>query len=273
MRDRRELALKLLCGAAGLLLLYRVVLVIAHINPLYHVAIPKLPTLSDAASATNAAATTLASAKPAAVTTAQGAGNSASNTVAHSNSTVARVSSREQTVTNAAAHSTNLLALGTNSPARLTNAIARADGTNVTTQAEPTNKLAGMPSGFPPGRGRMPGGFPGMPGMPGMQSAGPALPPEIQARLDRVVDSEILAPVMRPMPMALLGIAGADVFLRAPNGQTGLVKEGDELGGVKVLRVGLNRVLVEQQGERKELTIFSGFGSESLQSTQKDGPK
>jgi len=78
---------------------------------------------------------------------------------------------------------------------------------------------------------------------------------------------------MHPMPTALMGIAGKDVFLRTPNGQTGLIKEGEELGGVKVLRVGLNRVLVEEQGERKELTIFSGLGSESLLSTQNDSPK
>ena len=66
------------------------------------------------------------------------------------------------------------------------------------------------------------------------------------------------------MPMALLGIAGDNAFLRAPNGQTGLIKEGSELGGIKLLRIGTNRVLVEQEGQPKELTIFSGYGSESL---------
>jgi hypothetical protein len=102
---------------------------------------------------------------------------------------------------------------------------------------------------------------------------GPELPADIQARIDRVVESEILAPVMRPLPMALLGIAGKDVFLRAPNGQTGLIKEGEELGGVKLVRIGINRVLVEEQGERKELMIFAGLGGETLLSNQKDSPK
>ena len=106
-----------------------------------------------------------------------------------------------------------------------------------------------------------------------MPKPGPELPPEIQTRLDRIIDSEIIAPVMRPLPMALLGIAGTDVFLRAANGQTGLIKEGEELGGIKLVRIGINRVLVEQQGEQKELTIFSGLGSESLLSTKKDSPK
>ena len=90
------------------------------------------------------------------------------------------------------------------------------------------------------------------------------VPPAVQTRIDRIVQSEILGPVLRPLPMALLGIAGHDAFLRAPNGQTGLLREGDELGGVKLLRIGTNRVLVEHEGQKKELTIFSGYGSETL---------
>ena len=55
-----------------------------------------------------------------------------------------------------------------------------------------------------------------------------------------------------------------NVILRAPNGQTGLLREGEELGGVKLLRIGTNRVLVEHEQQQKELTVFSGFGSETL---------
>jgi len=85
-----------------------------------------------------------------------------------------------------------------------------------------------------------------------------------QARIDRITQSEILAPVIRPLPMALLGVAGKDAFLRAPNGQTGLLREGEELGGVKLLRIGTNRALIEYEGQKQELTIFSGYGSETL---------
>jgi hypothetical protein len=103
---------------------------------------------------------------------------------------------------------------------------------------------------------------PGMPGgMPGKKID---LPPAIQARVDRIVQSEILGPFIRPMPMALLGIAGEDAFLRSPDGQTGMVKEGAELGAIKLLRIGTNRVLVEDNGEKKELTLFAGMGGESL---------
>jgi hypothetical protein len=107
-------------------------------------------------------------------------------------------------------------------------------------------------------------GLPIMPGMPGMGGPAPELPPAIKARVNRIVDSEILGPVMRPMPMALMGIAGDVAFLRTASGQTGLAKEGEEVGGLKLLKIGINRVLVEENGEKKELTIFSGLGGESL---------
>jgi hypothetical protein len=70
--------------------------------------------------------------------------------------------------------------------------------------------------------------------------------------------------VIRPLPKALLGIAGELAFLRAANGQTGVVKEGGEVSGLKLLRIGTNRVLVEEQGKKEELTIFGGYGGESL---------
>jgi hypothetical protein len=62
----------------------------------------------------------------------------------------------------------------------------------------------------------------------------------------------------------LLGIAGNQAILRSAGGQTGLVKEGDSLDDLKLLRIGTNRVLVEQNGEKKELMIFDGYGGESL---------
>ena len=77
---------------------------------------------------------------------------------------------------------------------------------------------------------------------------------------------------MRPLPMALLGIAGDVAFLRTASGQTGLEKEGDSLGDLKLLRIGINRVLVEQDGQKKELMIFSGYGGESLLPLKKGNP-
>jgi hypothetical protein len=99
------------------------------------------------------------------------------------------------------------------------------------------------------------------------------VPPAIQARVERITQSEVLGAVVRPLPMALLGIAGQDVFLRTPDGQTGLLREGEELGGVKLLRIGTNRVLIEHEQQQKELSVFSGFGSEPLLPKGKANPQ
>jgi len=82
--------------------------------------------------------------------------------------------------------------------------------------------------------------------------------------VDRIIDSEVFGPIIRPMPLALIGIAEEEAFIRATNGQTGPVKVGGQIGGIKLLRIGVNRVLVEQDGEQKELTLFGGIGGESL---------
>jgi hypothetical protein len=114
-----------------------------------------------------------------------------------------------------------------------------------------------------------------MPGGPRPDLAKPDtnLPPVIQTRVEKITQSEILGPVIRPLPMALLGIAGKDAFVRAPNGQTGLLREGEELGGLKLLRLGTNRILVEFEQQQKELTIFEGFGSDTLLPKAKENPK
>ena len=315
MSDRSELMLKALCGAVLLLVIYRLGSAVWHINPLYHVKIPPLPTLS----ATNATETAQAKSQPAGSQLKAGADggpgkaarndknvsvqitnlvgqfsnavNTASNLVARATNTVGTATNLPARATNSTEQSSNMVTQATNSsprskrqgPEQRTNAPLEVAGAGpLPGPAGMTPEIAGMPPGVtmspgvgrPPGMGMPPGMFPGMPpGGRGMGKPGPELPREIQARIDRVIESEILAPVMRPLPMALLGIVGKDVFLRAPNGQTGLIKEGEELGGVKLVQIGINRVLVEEQGEQKELTIFSGLGGETLLSAQKNGPK
>jgi hypothetical protein len=96
-----------------------------------------------------------------------------------------------------------------------------------------------------------------------------ALPPEVQARIDIIRSSQILGQIIMRPPRALLGIAGRDAFIRAANGQTGLVREGEEFGGLKLLRVGTNRVLILEEGKTNELTVFQGFGSDSLLGKEK----
>lgn len=162
------------------------------------------------------------------------------------------------------------LSVGTNAIPGGTNLISVTSAVQSGTNGLPadTNSVAGAKSPKKSKKNSSPdmtmtgdmaaGGFPGMPGK------APKLEPEIQARVDKIVDSEMFAPVMRPLPMALLGIAGDTAFLRTASGQTGLVKEGDALGEIKLLRIGVNRVLIEQDGQKKELMIFDGYGGESL---------
>ncbi len=91
-----------------------------------------------------------------------------------------------------------------------------------------------------------------------------SLPPEITQRSEKLEKSGIFGRTPKPPPMALIGIADPYAILQTPDGQTGKVKQGETLRGVKVLRVGANRVLVEHEGNTSELSIFSGIGSTSL---------
>ncbi|HXC34735.1 MAG TPA: hypothetical protein VNV43_02610 [Candidatus Acidoferrales bacterium] len=239
MRERPEQIAKLVCLALGTLLFLRFVWIILTANPLARVAVPELPSLPDDSPAASQGAT------PAIVM----------------NST-----NRNAQIPDA---------VKTNLSAAVTNSIQRSGA--VVEKAGPARQIPPAPvasnadslvalsdAGTHPNhsphrrRGPMAAGAMGFPG------GKPAVAPAIQASIDRITDSEILGPVVRPLPMALLGIAGKVAFLRTPDGVTGLVKEGDELGGIKLLRIGINRALIEENGQQKELTIFDGIGGETL---------
>lgn len=268
MRNRHESALKLLCLGLAVLLVAQAARTLFRADPLGRLKIPDIPTL--AGEPTNAPAKGAANA-PANLVSAAAATNKTINTLgatndaAHSTNAAATnlVSSTNSPGTNAVAV-TN--AAGANAVA-LTNKVAGANLVSTNNPAGPKTNgspaMAGGPSQPPRGMPAM--GMPGMmmPGMPGGAPARP-LPPLVKARVDRIIEKEILAPVMHPMPMALLGIGNQSAFLRATNGQTGIVKVGEDVGGLKLVRIGFNRVLVEQGGHTNELTIFNGYGSESL---------
>jgi hypothetical protein len=304
MLNRIMPVLRIICYALAALLAARIALIIAHYNPLARVSIPAIPALAESADTQGAAPTNNAAPAVAgtnavaaksgtnsvatnAVATTGGTNGAATNVAVASHVTTntaptnsattnvlsAKTATTNGTSTNVASSklaSTNVVSTGKTS----TNSASAASVTNLVgksgsrTNSAGTNAIAGG-SGKPKGPNGNPGGRNGGPGgMPPVDA-----PPEIRARIDKIVQSEILGPVMHPMPMALLGIAGDSVFLRGPNGQTGLVKEGGELDGLKLLRIGINRVLVDDQGEEKELTIFSGLGGQSLLSKEKDKTK
>lgn len=255
MSERLEPILRKVCLTLAVVLAVRLGYALFRPSPLANLRIPELPTL--ASDNTNAAP---------AVTKAGPASPPPNPSAATAGATNAPASNKVETAANKT---------GTNAPAG-TNSIAStnlATGTNLVagtnSPGNKTNAVATKPGGPP---GMPPGMFPGMPPgmmMPGMGRGGPGKPaaplsPLAQARLDRVIQSEILGPVQRPLPMALLGIAGTNVFLRGTNGQTAMIGEGGDVGGLKLLRIGINRVLVEDAGTKKELTIFNGEGGSSL---------
>ncbi len=162
-------------------------------------------------------------------------------------------------IRSARTNSTNTIG-ALNSDSARTNTIATTNSISTSTNSASTNTaaLADKKTSRKLPRGKM--------------SSGPKmdLPAPIQARIDWVIKSEIFGSIPRPVPMGILGIAGDDVFLRTPSGQTGIVKEGAELDGVKILKIGVNRVLVESGGEKQELMIFAGTGGESLLPKEKE---
>ena len=288
MFERSEPVLKIICVALAALLLLQLSRLVLRSDPLKSLAIPAVPTLAANTEAggkgTNAATPKMAVVAETNAVAHPDSNKNGTNAVPHLDAATTSTNGAATkeiagTRTNAAHQGSEKW--GTNSIAHQeggktdTNAAANVEsgktGTNVVAQKKSgkpeTNGAMNPPARRPPGTGEM--NF-----MAGQGPGGPPvdLPPLIKDRVDRIVQSEILGQVMKPMPMALLGIAGKDVFFRAPSGQTGLVKEGDELGGVKILRIGTNRILVEQDGEKKELTIFSGFGSETLLPKQKENP-
>ena len=299
MPERYKILLKIVCYALAAVLVYQLAMVVVQLNPLTRVKIPELPSLPGQSAekappinptpaptavvpkgqGTNGAAQSPGTNGAVAVMPANtqgttsnslaGAGTNPFNSTTVINPAAPLKAAVEPTNSGAAprmaAMSTNL---ATNSAA---DATVKTNGTNSTVMPSATNLvpvarggnsvrpvavggpvMAGLPPGFNPAQ------------MPGMPPRAAALPPPVQARVDRITDSEILGMVIRPQPMALMGIAGNFAFLRAPTGQTGMVKEGEDLGGVKLLKIGINRVLVEDNGQKKELTIFSGAGGESL---------
>lgn len=251
MRNRLEPVLRILSLTLAALLVGLVVRAVLRSDPLAVARIPSVPRL-----ATNATNTPAASTVPAAPSAK--ATNSPTVSTNAATAATAPVAKPGQTNPPAAAPTlTNGVASGKAVPGSSTN-VSKGGGSPTNSPVNPgSNSVAAAAKPTPPPRPPGPRG-----GAPGALSTN--LPPLVRARIEKVVQSEILAPIMRPMPMALLGIAGSKALLRAPNGMIGFVKEGEPLGDITLVRIGTNRVLIEHEKTQKELMIFSGFGSESL---------
>ena len=298
MRERREQSLKLACLVFGALLVLQLARFVVRANPGRGLAVPAVPSLPITAE-TNAAAGGTNATGAATPKSATNSATAQSADKAQTNSAAVGASAKEGTNpapviisskggNNVLSHSssktnaTNLVVgplpdKNASNAALPENSNKTNSSSSIASEPRGTNNLLGKgvtkEGTNSPALGRMAkiGGNAGQPPLMGPKP--PDLPPLTKARIDRITQSEILGSIIRPLPMALLGIAGKDAFLRAPNGQTGLVKEGDELGGVKLLIIGTNRVLVEHEGQKKELTVFAGFGSETLLPKEKEKPQ
>jgi hypothetical protein len=294
MLERSEKPLRILCIALAAVLLLEVGLKLVSRSPLSGVKIPALPTVStEADSSSSGKGTNAAPGKAAEVQ----AGNKGTNSLAAGQTNALGTNLVSKSATTQDVHSvhrsarkkgdTNLVAAPKASSAETntaaspsairqgTNGLAEskapASGSNTVAQVESSGSSTNSARSKASGKGTNSTGrvetamnSTNPSARPGMGKRAPDLPLPILARVDRVVDSELFGPVFHPMPAGLLGIAGNVAFLRSSNGQTGAIKEGDELGGLKLLRIGINRVLIEEDGQKKELMIFSGLGGQSL---------
>ena len=282
MFDRFEPALKAVCLALAALLVFQCSRLVVHRDPLAKVTIPAVPALAGASTGDKATNSVPVSAKAGTNANAVRAGGAESVAVKAGTNTTSKPSPT-RTDTNALMAATPAK-LGTN-PAAVE--ISAKTGTNGAPAGEPgkgaTNSVAKRASGKPgtnsgdavqmaaarsngsrPARAGGRSG-PGGPGGPG--AALQDLPEDARKRVERIYQSEIFGPIQRPVPAALMGIAGDMAFLRTSSGMSGMVKEGGELGGMKLLKVGVNRVLVKEGDEEpREMMIYNGFGGESLKS-------
>ena len=290
MRERAEPILKITCLILAALLVYLLAGILIRWNPFRGVTVPALPSLAASTNgpagglrATNQLAmmvrATNASALPPAsniVSSATNAGTNLNSQKLPSEKVTNSMAQMEMSPIKAGTESNvapNLetkmketnSAFSTTAVANGTNLVVAAAAVGTNAARHPKLEEPGAQSNSLPEMARV-NLNPSLPS----GNRGNDLPPTLQAQISRITESEILGAVNHPLPMGLTGIAGDVAFLRTDSGQTGLVKEGDTLGDLKLLRIGINQVLVEQNGQKKELTIFSGYGGDSLLPAQKD---
>jgi len=267
--DRREKFLKVICAVFGAVLALQLALFVAHATFSRGLTVPALPSLPPELDA-QAGKTTNAPAGTNAIKSGTNVPSTNALTKGKTNSLVtnspptpaATTNSPSSDVAGTNVDHAKIPLSGTNSPDATQPQIVGPEITSTNASnvvASATKAATNSPSSKGPVKKGLPSG-----GRASAQSKIADLPAPIKERIERITQGEILAPVMRPLPMALLGIAGNSAFLRGADGQTGLVKEGDQLGSLKLLRIGTNRVLIEQDGEKKEPMIFAGLGSDTL---------
>ena len=291
MREHAEQWLKILCWTLVAILLFQTGRALVRNHPFGNIVLPVPPTLVSSTpepapggpTATSPTGGGSAPGKPPSLSPTNSTGGTnlvpALNATNLNTTNLPALASTNQPTANALVATNAKPLTATNPPVQPTTSLSATNtGKSVTNSSLSATNISSSPTNGTPSATNGPVALAGQSakahsphphrmGPGGPSQPAPDLPPLVQARIGKIVDSELLGPVMHPQPMALLGIAGDVAFLRTDSGETGLVKVGDALGDLKLLRIGINRILVEQNGQPKELTIFSGMGSESLLNT------
>ena len=68
----------------------------------------------------------------------------------------------------------------------------------------------------------------------------------------------------KPRQSVLIGIVGDMAIIQTGSGGSKTMSIGETYQNVKLLKLDINRALIEENGKTRELTLHSGIGSESL---------
>lgn len=87
---------------------------------------------------------------------------------------------------------------------------------------------------------------------------------EVKVAVTIIKKSGVFGSPPKPRPSSLIGIAENVAFIQTPSGSVQGIEIGQTIQNVKVIKIDTNRVLIEENGKQRELTIYSGMGSETL---------
>lgn len=92
---------------------------------------------------------------------------------------------------------------------------------------------------------------------------------QVKASIAILNKSGLFGSPPKPKPAMLIGIAGDLAFIQTGSGGMQGITVGETFQNIKLLEIDTNRVLIEEDGTKKELVIHSGMGSDSLMNRDK----
>ena len=87
---------------------------------------------------------------------------------------------------------------------------------------------------------------------------------QVKTSIEIMKRSGLFGSPPKPRPSTLIGIAGDMAIIQTGSGGTKAMSVDETFQNVKLLKLDTNRALIEENGKTRELTLYSGMGSESL---------